>query len=101
ESAVIVDQKHTVFARAEMVQKTAEDLQLPTAFEAERAFNVGHLSVGYMREVGRVRGVTIGLGGRATVNVLPQSLEPVYESRTPVGLILLMRLRPRHEGATF
>jgi hypothetical protein len=105
ESEAVLDRRNTVFARAELVQKSPEDLALdqgpvfpnpvPT-FTAGRHFNVGETSLGYIREVWRGNGATIGLGGSGTVNFLPSALEPYYGSRTPVGVFVFLRLRPYH-----
>ncbi len=93
ESEAILDRRHTVFGRAELVEKSAEELGLD-AFDDARTFNVSHISLGHIREVGRVRGPTIGLGVRGTINVVPSTLEPFYGSRTPTGALIFVRLRP-------
>ncbi|MGQ0643427.1 MAG: hypothetical protein ACT4P6_21995 [Gemmatimonadaceae bacterium] len=98
ESEAVLDARNTVFGRAEIVQKTAADLVLPATFDEDRRFNVGHISLGYIREIARTRSATLGLGVRGTLNVVPGELEPVYESRTPLGFLVFVRLRPRHSG---
>ena len=105
ETEAVLDRRNTVFARAEIVQKSPGDLALdqgpvfpsplPT-FAEGRHFNVGETSLGYIREVWRGRGATIGLGGSGTVNFLPSALEAYYGSRTPLGLFVFLRLRPYH-----
>jgi hypothetical protein len=97
ESEVILNRANTVFGRAEVAQKSAGELVLPSSFDPERTFNVGHLSLGYIRELGRIRGTTFGLGVRGTVNAVPSSLEGFYGSRTPTGALIFVRLRPWHE----
>ena len=99
ESEMILDRSNTFFGRAEIAQKSAEELVLPSSFDPERMFNVGHISLGYIRELGRVRGTTIGIGVRGTVNAVPSALEPFYGSRTPTGALVFVRLRPWHEAA--
>lgn len=111
ESEAVLDRTNTVIGRAEFVQKSAGDLALDTpgtistgmpptlstaasATSAEPRFNVGALSLGYIREVARLRGVTLGLGGMGTLNVVPSTLQGVYSSRTPVGGLVFVRLRP-------
>lgn len=93
ESEMVVDRRNTVFARAEWVQKSAEDLVL-TGFPPDQIFSVGALSVGYIADFKRWTGATLGIGGMATVNAVPRSLAPTYGSRTPVGGLLFLRLRP-------
>ena len=93
ETQAVLDSRNTVFGRAEWLQKSAHDLHLD-AFPDERVFSVGSISAGYIRELVSGRGVTIGFGGRASVNFVPASLESIYGSRTPVGGMVFLRLRP-------
>ena len=95
ESEAILDRKHTLLARAEWVRKTAEDLVLPVA-DLHQHFHLASLSIGAIRELGRGLGATLGIGLRGTINVLPGSLEPFYGSRTPVGGMVFLRVRPFH-----
>lgn len=99
ESEIIFDRHNTLFSRAEWVQKSAHDLQL-SAFPDERLFGVGALSLGYIREIARGRGVTIGLGARGTVNFVPRDLEGPYGSANPLGGMLFLRLRPAMSRST-
>jgi hypothetical protein len=110
ESEAIIDARNTLYGRAEIVQKRAEDLSLETGsaglpflngvplpgFPADQTFNVGALSVGYIREVGRTHGATLGLGASGTMNLISSSLQPYYGARTPLGLLVFFRLRPYH-----
>jgi hypothetical protein len=96
ETEAIIDRHNTLFGRAELVQKSAEELQVTPGFPAEQLFNVSALSLGYIRELRRGRGMTIGFGARGTVNLIPSSLEPTYGSRSPVGGMVFLRLRPYH-----
>jgi hypothetical protein len=95
ETEAVLDRRNTLFGRAELVQKSAEELQL-SSFAAEQLFNVKGLSVGYIRELARGTDVTIGVGARGTVNFVPNQLESAYGSRTPVGGMVFLRLRPYH-----
>lgn len=97
ESEAVLDRHNTVLGRVEVVQKSAADLVLP-AFNAERTFNVGSATLGYIRELARGRDVTIGLGATGTVNFVPSALESEYGSRTPLGLMVFLRLRPYHSS---
>jgi len=36
----------------------------------------------------------VGLGARASVNLVPSSLEPTYGSRAVAGLAVYLQLRP-------
>ena len=98
EAEVILDGHHTVFARAELVQKNAEELSL-SGVDPERLFNVGMLGLGYIREIARLyTGATLGLGVRGNVGLVPRDVEPAYGSRNPVGIMVFLRLRSRHLG---
>ena len=99
ESEAILDRSNTILGRAEIVQKSAAELVLGAAFDPEETFDVGAVSLGYIREVMRVRGATIGLGVRGTMNFVPSSLETAYGSRTPTGVLVFVRLRPWHEDS--
>ena len=105
ESEAVLDRSNTIFGRAEYVQKSAEDLVLDTpsaslpaasTFPPDRIFNVAALSLGYIREIGRWRWATIGAGAQGTLNVVPSALDNVYGSRTPLGGLVFLRLRPFH-----
>jgi hypothetical protein len=99
ESEAILDAKNTVFGRVEMAQKTGHDLQLPEPqFNDDARVNVGALSLGYIREVGRWSGATVGLGLRGTVSVVPSNVESIYGSRTPKGGFIFVRIRPVHQA---
>jgi hypothetical protein len=94
ESEAVLDRRNTIFGRMEYVQKSADDLQL-SSFPPHRLFDVGAASLGYIRELRSGRGGTFGLGARGSVNILPAELKPTYGSRTPVGGMVFLRLRPR------
>jgi hypothetical protein len=98
ESNLQLDAANTVFARMEYVRKSAEDLVIPGASDQE--FDIGTLAFGYIRELADFRGATLGLGARGAVNLVPETLAGVYGSRTPVGVAVFLRVRPRLlEGA--
>ncbi len=65
EAEAMLDDKNTVIGRAEFVQKSAAELSLdtaPAAFPPSERFDVGELSLGYVREILPLRGATLGLG---------------------------------------
>lgn len=91
---------NTVLGRLEFIQKDAEDLGVtepPLSFPDERLFNVSAVSLGYMREIVRLGGATVGIGGTGTMNIVPSALEATYGSRTPLGGVVFLRVRPTHE----
>jgi hypothetical protein len=97
ESEAILDKSNTLIGRVEYVQKSAEDLVLDTpqfGFASDQHFNVSSLSLGYIREVARLRGATFGLGAMGTLNMVPSLLENAYGSRMPLGGVVFVRLRP-------
>jgi len=101
ESEAILDRANTVLGRAEFVRKSAEELVVDTpqfGFSPDRQFNVGELSLGYIRELVRLRGATLGVGAMGTMNFVPASLGDAYGSRVPVGGIVFLRLRPAGIG---
>ena len=88
----LVAGRNTLFGRMELIEKTAHDLAL-TAFPDEQKFNVGAVSAGYIRDVSRLGSAAVGLGGRASINVVPEALGPIYGSRTPLGGMVFLRVR--------
>jgi hypothetical protein len=59
------------------------------------------LGLGCIREIARpYSGATLGFGVRGNVGFVPSALEPAYGSRTPVGMMVFLRLRSRHLGMT-
>jgi hypothetical protein len=107
ESEAILDKHNTLFGRAEVVQKSAEDLVVDNpvvtrsgvvlpGFPTTDRFNVGAIQIGYIREVARTHWATIGLGAAGALNFVPAPLEPYYGSRNPTGLFVFARIRPFH-----
>jgi hypothetical protein len=121
ESNLTLDQRNTVFGRAEFVQKGPEDLAMsgaatppsPLTQEASAGvlaatdpsasirYDIGELTMGYVREITSVYGGSLGLGVAGTVNMVPSILKDTYGTRTPVGATIFLRLRPgaMHMGA--
>jgi hypothetical protein len=83
--------RNAVFGRAEYVRRTAADLALVGS--VNRELDIGQVSAGYARELG-AGGVSCGLGVLGTLNLLPGELELFYGSRTPVGVLVYLELRP-------
>ena len=99
ESEAILDAKNTFFGRAEWAQKSAHDLALddaPFGFPEDEVFDVSSVSFGYIRELGRGWGTTLGVGAMGTVNFVPATLGGIYGSERPVGAVVFVRLRPFH-----
>jgi hypothetical protein len=100
ESEAVLDRANTLFGRVEAVTKSAEELVLdvpPVGFPVGRRFTVGAATLGYIREIAPFSGATFGLGVSGTLNVVPSALADAYGSRTPVGGMIFLRLRPTLE----
>lgn len=88
EAAIEIEERHTLFARGERVEKDelfAEGDSLEGA-----AFTVGKVSAGYIYEAWRATHVAGGIGGLASVAILPEALEPFYDE-SPFSVILFVR----------
>jgi hypothetical protein len=97
EGDAVLDRSNTVFGRIEFVQKRADEFVLdvpPSNFSPAQTFNVGAVSLGYVREIVPMKAATLGAGAMGTVNVVPESLRTAYGSRTPLGIFVFLRLRP-------
>jgi len=40
------------------------------------------------------RDLSFGIGARGTMDVVPSTLEPTYQTRTPLGFSVFLRVRP-------
>ena len=85
--------KNAIFGRFETVQKSGHDLVLAHALE-HNIFRVNSLSMGYIRDVVKDKGIDVGLGGMFTANFNPAILTPYYGGTTHGGWQLFMRFRP-------
>ena len=92
ESEAVLDDRNAVFARAERVDKTLGELDVAGA--PMEPVDVRALSLGYVREVWRMSPLGLGLGARGTVNFVPDVLRSSYGSRTPLGAMIFLRVRP-------
>ena len=96
ESQATLDERNTVFSRVEYVEKSALTLQI-TGFPPAHKFPLYSFSLGYVRELTEhARPFSLGVGLRGTANLTPRDLERGYGSRTPVGGMVFLRVRPNH-----
>jgi len=79
--------RHTLFARAEIVEK---DELFPNEPLAHAIFDVGKLSAGYIYDFGVASSVRFGIGALGSVFRLPAELEPAY-GNSPRSFILFVR----------
>jgi hypothetical protein len=88
---------NTVLARAEYVEKSAEELVIPPSAGVlpERVFGTGSLSIGYVRDLGTIKGLTVGIGGVAMMSFIAEALEEFYGARNPRGGMVFLRVRPK------
>jgi hypothetical protein len=91
ESAVNLG-RHTVFARAETVQK--DELFEPPSPLAGRVFRVAEVSLGYVYDLPLARHVALGFGVLGTLDLVPDALKPAYGS-SPTGFMPFLRLKLR------
>jgi hypothetical protein len=94
ETAIDVTRLDTVFARGELVSKTASDLALPFA-DHESSFTISKWTTGYTRWLSSMWGIKPGVGGTMGLAVLPASLASYYGGRTVGEFSVFLTLRPR------
>jgi hypothetical protein len=93
ESSATLRGRHTVFGRAEVVEKPAHDLH---AHEyATEVFTVAKMQGGYVREFKPWKGLVPGLGGAVSASVVPPQLASRYNGRVAPGFDIFLTLRPR------
>jgi hypothetical protein len=81
---------HAVFARLERVRRTSAELALTGAIPP--TVDVSAISAGYARRVLVMRGAGVMVGGRGTINVVPDPLREFYGSFTPLSGLVYVRL---------
>jgi len=114
ETNIDAGDRNTFFGRAEIVQKSPDELGLvadpaimppavgvgaeqyvPSASPTDPSLDVGEITLGYVRELVSLRGPGIGVGFAGTINFVPASIRSAYGSRSPAGGVIFVRLRPR------
>jgi hypothetical protein len=90
ESAVNLQETHTLFARAERVDED-ELFESPSPL-AGQSFTVNKLSAGYIYDIPVAEHLKLGLGGLGSVYDLPNALKPAYGG-TPVSFMIFLRLK--------
>ncbi|MGE5142901.1 MAG: hypothetical protein ACM3OA_05635, partial [Acidobacteriota bacterium] len=88
---------NTVFGRVEYVQKSALDLALPASTNA--LYDLGEVSLGFVRTLRSAVKMVVGIGAQGTVNLVPPSLRDAYGSRLPLGAAVYVSLRSGGAGA--
>lgn len=85
-----------VFARAERVKKSAEDLGFLGGNLME-LFDLRTVVLGGIREVYALGAAEFSVGVRGAVNFVPENLRATYGNRTPTGFAAYARVRPRRQ----
>lgn len=93
EAAAMLNDEHTVFTRVELLNKTGQELVLPPEM-AENTYRMASFSAGYVYDFHQLGTIIPGIGVVGTVDVVGRALEPIYDTRTPVGGMVFVRLRP-------
>jgi hypothetical protein len=93
ESNCNLDGHSVVFGRVEYVRKTGHDLVLAPEL-ADSVFDVGLLGLGYAYYFGPFASLAPGLGVRGSAGLVDGSLEPIYGTRVPLGVMVFAQLRP-------
>jgi hypothetical protein len=93
ETNLQLDTRNSLFARAEWVQKSAEELVVPGTVAEER-FDLLGIVLGYVRQIAEYGGASLDLGFRGALDFVPETLEETYGTRTPAGFAIYARLRP-------
>lgn len=92
ESSLVVGERDSWFARAEIAGKPAHDLH---AHEyPERVFTIGKIQGGYLRSFKAWKHLVPGVGGSVTLNFVPAELEIQYDGRVRPGFAVFFNLRP-------
>jgi hypothetical protein len=86
EGALEFGEKHTLFARVERVEKDELLRENPSA---SPTFGVGELTAGYRRDFLQREHVALGVGGAATVALIPSALQNAYGNTPVSGLLFL------------
>ena len=95
ETSFSRDERHTWFGRAEVVGKPGHDLHVHEA--PATVFTVGKLQGGYVRSFKAWNGIVVGLGGTASMSIVPTGLASRYGGRVAPGFGVFVSVRPaRH-----
>ena len=84
--------RHTVFSRAENVQK--DELFAAPSPLAGRVFRVSEVTVGYVYDLPAARHLALGLGVQGSLNFVPRSIKFAYGDH-PAGYMPFLRLKLR------
>jgi hypothetical protein len=95
ETTLTIDDRDTWFGRFEIVGKPGHDLHVHEA--PVTIFTVAKLQAGYVRTFWTGRGIAAGLGGSASVSIVPPALESRYSGRFAPGFGVFLSVRPSRQ----
>lgn len=93
ETSLDVTRRDQWFGRAEIAEKTNEDLVLSPTVKAQ-VFTLSKLQAGYTRW-SSWQGMRTGIGGSLGVSIVPDVLRSTYGSRSPLDFTVFVTVRPR------
>ena len=97
ESTLVMSDRHTWFGRAELVGKPGHDLHMHAT--PATIFPIGKVQAGYVRSFLTGSGIVLGVGGTASVSIVPPALVPRYPRRANPGFGVFASVRPARHGA--
>jgi len=98
ESELNADGHNTIFFRGENIRKLGHDIGLESDLGLD-VFDVTSFSLGYLYECGPYFGMLPSLGVMGTAAFLDASLEPLYDTASPRGFMVFLRMRPAAQGS--
>jgi hypothetical protein len=93
ETTLELGTRTALYGRVEQVQKTADDLGF-LGGDLSQSFTIHELTLGASRDLLTSERGSIGIGARATLTRLPESLRLAYGTLTPMGAALFLSLKP-------
>jgi hypothetical protein len=93
ESNVALGQRDAWFGRIEIVGKAGHDLHIHNA--PATIFTVGKAQIGYVRYLRGWHGIVPGIGGTASLSLVPSELSVHYSGRVSPGFGVFFSIRPR------
>ena len=95
ESSFTLRERHTWFGRVEAAGKPGEDLHVHEA--PATVFGVAKVQAGYALTLWTGRGIVAGIGGTASISIVPSALTSRYPGRIAPGFGVFFNVRPsRH-----
>ncbi len=98
ETSATMSERHTWFARLEVVGKPAHDLHAHEFIT--QVFTVGKVQGGYVRHLRSWKGLLPGVGGTLAASAVPPLLAPRYGGRIAPGFGLFVTVRPSQHSMT-